>query len=350
MPKKRVTVLYEVWWADEGHDPHETHGSLLGPTPGAPPGASEPDVHEEVYRALESLGYRPQYSVLEGDKESLERLARTRSSLVFNLTESYAGDDTKDLHVAAYLELLGKPFTGADARALHLGQDKALAKKILRYHGIPTADFVTVPRGARRIEGAPPFPLIVKPSREDGSIGIDTGSVVHDEKALRERVRYIHDTFSGPALVERYIDGREIYAAVIGNDPPEALPLVELDLSRVPDGLPKIAGAEVKWWRGSDIYRQTPPVYPKKLPRALTRRIQNVAVEAYRVLGLRDYGRVDLRVTDRGEIFVLEVNPNPWLSSDCELFMAWHKRGGSYNDLVGRVVELALERAAANGP
>ena len=214
-------------------------------------------------------------------------------------------------HINAYLELLGRTFTGADARALHLGQDKALAKKILRYHGIPTADFVTVPRGKSRIEHAPPFPLIVKPSREDGSIGIDTGSVVHDNKALRGRVRYIHDTFSGPALVERYIDGREIYAAVIGNDPPEALPLVELDLSHVPEGVPRIAGAEVKWWRGSEIYGQTPPIYPKKLPRALTRRIQNVALEAYRVLGLRDYGRVDLRVTERGEVFVLEVNPNP---------------------------------------
>ena len=346
MPKKKVTVLYEVWWADEEHDPRDVHGSLLGPAPDASSAEPEPDVHQEVYGALARLGYRPQYSVLEGDAKSLEKLGRTRSSLVFNLTESYAGDNTKDLHVAAYLELLGRPFTGADARALHLGQDKALAKKILRYHGIPTADFVTVPRGKSRIEHAPPFPLIVKPSREDGSIGIDTGSVVHDNKALRERVRYIHDTFSGPALVERYIDGREIYAAVIGNDPPEALPLVELDLSRVPEGVPRIAGAEVKWWRGSEIYGQTPPIYPKKLPRALTRRIQDVALEAYRVLGLRDYGRVDLRVTGRGEVFVLEVNPNPWLSSDCEFFMAWHKKGRSYDDLVERVVELAFERAA----
>ncbi len=346
--KKKVTVLYEVWWADEEHDPRDAHGSLLGLAPDAS-AEPEPDVHQEVYRALERLGYLPQYSVLEGDAKSLERLSRTRSSLVFNLTESYAGDNTKDLHVAAYLELLGRPFTGADARALHLGQDKALAKKILRYHGIPTADFVTVPRGKRRIEDAPPFPLIVKPSREDGSIGVDTGSVVHDNKALRARVRYVHDRFSGPALVERYIDGREIYAGVIGNDPPEALPLVELDLSRVPEGVPRIAGAEVKWWRGSEIYGQTPPIYPKKLSRALTRRIQDVAVEAYRVLGLRDYGRVDLRVTERDEIFVLEVNPNPWLSSDCEFFMAWNKKGRSHDDLVGKVVELAFERAAANG-
>ncbi len=302
-------------------------------------------MHEEVHDALGRLGYTPQYAVLEGDARSLAKLARTRTSLIFNLTESYAGDDTKDLHVAAFLELLGKPFTGCDARALHLGQDKALAKKILRFHGVPTPDFISVAPGVRRIEHGLAFPLIVKPAGEDGSIGIDTSSVVHDEKALRQRVRYIHSTFKGPALIEHYVEGREIYAAVIGNDPPEALPLVELDLSRIPEGIPRIAGTEVKWWKGSEIYRTTPPIYPKKLSRETIRKIQRIALASYRALGLRDYGRVDLRLTAQGEPFVIEVNPNPWLSAECEFFLAWKKTGRTYDELIARLVNLAFERS-----
>lgn len=342
MPRKRVSVLYEIWWPRKLPKPPR---SLLGNRPAESRGEPEPDVHQEVHDALARLGYAPQYVVLDGEAESLAKLARIRTSLIFNLTESYAGDDTKDFQVAAFLELLGKPFTGCDARALHLGQDKGLAKKILRFHGIPTPDFVSVPPGTKRIDPGLPFPLVVKPSLEDGSIGIDTGAVVHDQHRLRERVRYVHSAFRGPALVERYIDGREMYVAVVGNDPPEALPLVELDFSRVPEGVPAIAGTEVKWWRGAEIYRSTPAVYPEKVTRKLTREVQKTAVEAYRALGLRDYGRVDLRVTSKGEPFVLEVNPNPWLSSDCEFTMAWTKTGRSYDELVARVVELALERA-----
>lgn len=342
MPRKRVSVLYEIWWPQK---PPEPPGALVEKEPAEERGEPQPDVHQEVHDALGRLGYAPQYAVLDGEAASLAKLARVRTSLIFNLTESYAGDDTKDFQVAAFLELLGKPFTGCDARALHLGQDKALAKKILRFHGVPTPEFVTVPRGTRRIEHGLRYPVIVKPSREDGSIGIDTGSVVHDDRALRERVRYVHRGFRGPALIERYIEGREIYVAVIGNDPPEALPLVELDLSSVPEGVPRIAGTEVKWWRGAEIYRATPPVYPKKMTRAMTREVQRTAISAYRALGLRDYGRVDIRLTDDGEAFVLEVNPNPWLSSDCEFFMAWKKTGRRYDELIARIVELALERA-----
>jgi len=342
--RKRVSVLYEVWWPESADEPAATPGMLFADERGLPR-EEAPDVHSEVIGALDRLGYAPQFSVLDGERESLSKLARSRTSLIFNLTESYAGDDTKDFNVAAYLELIGIPFTGSDARALHLGQDKVLTKKLLKFHDIPTPDFVTVERHQRRFQHDLPFPLIVKPSREDGSIGIDTGSVVHDERSLRERVRYVQRTFEGAVLVERYIDGRELYAGIIGNDPPEALPLVELDLSSVPEGVPRIAGTEVKWWTHSAIYEATPPVYPKKLPRSLGRKVQRVAVAAYRALGLRDYGRIDLRLTPSGEPYVLEVNPNPWLSSGCELYMAWKKSGRTYDDLIARVAEMALSRA-----
>ncbi|HSF17433.1 MAG TPA: ATP-grasp domain-containing protein [Vicinamibacteria bacterium] len=332
MPRKTVAVLYDVWW------PHDHHG-----LPFVGDGSEPPEVHEEVYCALKAVGYRPVYVVLDGATERLTRLARTPASAFFNLTESYGGDDTKDLHVAAYLELLGKRYTGNGPRALHVGQDKVLAKKLLRFHGVETPDFAAVGAGARNPRVDLRFPLIVKPSREDGSIGIDTGSVVHETRALRDRIRYVQRAF-GTVLVERYVPGRDIYVGVIGNDPPEPLPLVEVDLSRLPRGVPRIAGTEVKWWKGTELYRSTPAVFPSDLSPRLTRRMQNVAVEAYVALGLRDYGRVDLRLGDDGTIYVLEVNPNPWLSSQCELIMAWTKTGRSYEDLIGHLVELALSR------
>lgn len=345
MAKKRVFVLYEVWWPDEPGDDVRPPGMLLDPAQGVV--RDEPaDVHHEVFDALGRLGYAPQFFVLEGDRESLARLSRARASLVFNLTESYAGDDTLDLNVAAYLELLGVPFTGSDARALHLGQDKILAKKLLKFEGIPTPEFFTVAPGQKTIRNELGFPLIVKPSREDGSIGIDTGSVVYAHKPLVERVRYVQERFKGEVLVERFVEGREIYVAVLGNDSPEALPPVELDLTGVPEGLPRIAGTEVKWWTRSEIYARTPPIYPKKLSRARIRRAQRVAVDAYRALGLRDYGRVDLRLADDGTPYVLEVNPNPWLATECELFMAWRKTGRGYDELIAKIVDGALSRHA----
>lgn len=308
-------------------------------------GDVESEVHEEIYAVLRRIGYRPIYVVLDGERASLNRLASARASVFFNLTESYAGDDTKDLHIAAYLELLGRRYTGNGPRALHLGQDKVLAKKLLRFHGVPTPDFITLSEGERLPRNRPPLPLIVKPAREDGSIGIDTASVVHDRRQLREQVDYVRESFGGVALVERYIEGRDIYVGIVGNEPPEALPLVEVDFTRLPDGVPHIAGTEVKWWRGSELYRLTPAVFPRGISNALGKRIQRTAVAAYEALGLRDYGRVDIRLGRDGEIYVLEVNPNPWLSSRCEFVMAWKKTGRSYEALIDRLVSLALSRA-----
>lgn len=345
MSKQRVAVLYEVWWEEEKAPPAPP-GVLLTDPRAAERADDSGDAHQAVYDALARLGYRPHYAVLEGDRPSLERLLRTRTSLVFNMTESYAGDDTMDFHVAGLLELMGRPFTGSDARALHLGQDKALAKTVLQRVGVPTPEFVTVERGGRTGRLPAEFPLIVKPSREDGSIGIDTGSVVHDRRALKQRIDYVHERFRGPALVERYVEGREIYVSIVGNDPPEALPLVEIDLLRVPDGVPRIAGTEVKWWTGTEIHRDTPPVYPRGIAGRATKRIQQVALAAYRALGLRDYGRVDLRLPENGTPYVIEVNPNPWLHPECELTMAWTKTGRDYDELVDRIVKLALERSA----
>ncbi|MFQ5790846.1 MAG: D-alanine--D-alanine ligase [Acidobacteriota bacterium] len=343
MARQRIAVLYEIWWSEEEPEPQRTRKKRKSHS-------RKKEVHEEVYETLRKLGYQPFYQVLDGEPESLLKLGSLDASLIFNLTESYAGDDTKDMNIAAYLDLLGKPYTGSSAHALHLAQDKALAKKVLGFHGIRTPYFAVSYRGKTGWADDISFPLIVKPQSEDGSIGIDTGSVVRTVKELMERIDYIHSRFDSAALIEEYIEGREIYAAVVGNVRPEALPLVELDLSRVPESIPKIAGTEVKWLRETKLYRVTKPFFPEDIPPETEKRLKETAVAAYQALKCRDYARVDMRLREDGTVHVLEVNPNPWLVSFAEFSMAWKRTGRSYAGLIQQIVNMAFARYAEPTP
>ncbi len=336
----KVAVLYDVW---EEEEPAE-------PPPEKPVRGKrrkkkrEKADREEIFDALGKLGHEPFYQVLDGEEKSLVALSRCNADLVFNLTESYAGDDTKDMNIAAYLELLDCRYTGAGPHALYLAQDKALAKKIFAFHGIKTPYFATSYRGKLDHSHDISFPLIVKPTSEDGSIGIDTGSVVGSIKELMERIHYIQEEFNSPALIEEYIEGREIYAAIIGNESPEVLPMVELDLSKLPKGTPKIAGKEVKWDKETEAYKVTKSAIAEDLEESTIKRLSETALSTYQALKLRDYGRVDMRLTKKGEVFVIEANPNPWLASTAEFAMAAKKAGRSYTDLIREIVDLARAR------
>jgi len=347
----KIAVLYDVW--EEGGGPPEEKPPEEESVPRARKRRQKPHKRikrpkldrEEIFDALVKLGHEPAYHVLDGKDGSLVALARNGADLIFNLTESYAGDDTRDMNIAAYLELLDRPFTGAGSHALYLAQDKALAKKIFQFHGLPTPYFAVSDRGKVGFSHDIQFPLIVKPTSEDGSIGIDAGSVVRTIKELMQRVEQIQERFESPVLIEEYVEGREIYGAVIGNDRPEALALVELDLSKLPEGMPRIAGTEVKWERETEAYKRTKPAIATDLDEDLARRLEETAIAAYRALELRDYGRIDMRVTPEGKIFVIEANPNPWLSSSAEFAMAARQSGRSYTGMIREIVELATARA-----
>ncbi|HSP92982.1 MAG TPA: ATP-grasp domain-containing protein, partial [Thermoanaerobaculia bacterium] len=280
--------------------------------------------------------------------QSLAAVARAEADLIFNLTESYAGDDTKDMNIAAYLDLLGRAYTGAGPHALYLAQDKALAKKIFAFHGIKTPYFATSYRGKLDHSHDIEFPLIVKPTSEDGSIGIDASSVVTSVKELMEKIHYIQEEFDSPALIEEYIEGREIYAAILGNENAEVLPLVELDLSKLPEGTPRIAGTDVKWEKETEAYKVTKAAPVEDLVEATVKRLSDTALAAYQALKLRDYGRIDMRLSKKGEVFVIEANPNPWLSTSAEFVMAARKAGRSYTQLIGEIVDLARSRYAGS--
>jgi D-alanine-D-alanine ligase len=340
--KLKIAVLYDVW--EEEETPPEPPPEKAAHGKKRRRKKREKADREEIFDALQKLGHEPFYQVLDGTEKTLVALARSDADLIFNLTESYAGDDTKDMNIAAYLDLLDRQYTGAGPHSLYLAQDKALAKKIFAFHGIKTPYFATSYRGKLDHSHDISFPLIVKPTSEDGSIGIDASSVVESVKELMEKIHYIHEEFDSPALIEEYIEGREIYAAVLGNENPEVLPMVELDLSKLPKGTPKIAGKDVKWDKETEAYKVTKSAVAEDLEESTVKRLSDTALSAYQALKLRDYGRIDMRLTKKGEVFVIEANPNPWLASTAEFAMAAKKAGRNYSQLIAEIVDLARAR------
>lgn len=299
---------------------------------------------EAISDALRELGHEPMLFPIDGRPPTLGRVARSPADLFFNLVESYAGDDTMEMHFAAYLDLVGKKYTGAGPQGSYLAMDKSVAKKIVRYHELHTPYSAVVYKGIVDHAQDIQFPVIVKPASEDASKGIDAGAVVNSVKELLERIAYVDAEFDCPALLEEYIEGREIYAAVIGNDRAEALPLVELDLSKLPKGMPRIAGYEVKFDVNTEAYKLTKSSPARDLDDETIERIQQTALTAYRALKLRDYGRIDVRLAANGKVYVLEANPNPWLDPAAEFAMAAKESGRSYTAMIGEIVENAMRR------
>jgi D-alanine-D-alanine ligase len=321
-----------------------------------------PLVSELLEGVLREAGHRVTKLSATDVCSVIAQLERDDCDLVFNVCESFNGKDASEHLAAALLEMSGKRFTGAGSIGLALAGDKALTKKLLRFHGISTPRFSVMHAGTADHVDDMSFPMFVKPSNADASIGIDHNSVVHNVKELMERISYIQTEFHCPALIEEYVEGREIYVGVLGGDKPVALPLVEWDFSRVPDGTPKIASAEAKWNPDSPRYKDAPEVVVSDLPPHVVKALQDAAIEAFRALKLRDYGRVDMRVRrrrpdaaqqangerpsliDEWEFYLIEVNPNCHLALDSELPLAAKAHGLSYAALIERIVESALNR------
>jgi D-alanine-D-alanine ligase len=343
----KVTVLYDAWEDEPAEVPEEVPEPPKRKRKGQTKRKKKPVKHdrEEVFEALGKLGHEPSYHILDGRPQSLLALSRSNADLIFNLTESYAGDDTKEMHVTAFLDLIDIPYTGAGPHANTPAQDKSIAKKMFAFYGIQSPYFATAYRGTIDHAHDIKFPLIVKPTSEDGSIGIDAAAVVNSVKELMERISYIQTEFNSPALIEEYIEGREIYAAILGSyESAHALPLVELDLSKLPKGMPKIASQDVKFEKDSEAYKLTKSAIAEDLDEETVANLTEIAIKAYRAVKLRDYGRIDMRISSEGEVYVIEANPNPWLSSGQEFAMAAKKSGLSYTQMIGEIVDLAMAR------
>lgn len=261
--------------------------------------------------------------------------------LIFNLCESLRDKTYLEPFVTSIYDYLGFRYTGSSRVTLKTCLDKARTKEILRAHGISTAPFQIFSPGKCRRQLD--FPLFVKPVSEDASLGITRSSVVHSERELRQQVHFVWDKYHQPALVERFIQGREFNVTLMGNETPRALPLSEIDFSGIGDPFAKIVTYQGKWIPASDDYRLTNAVVPAHVGDALRLRISQVALSAYKIMGLRDYGRVDIRVED-GVPYVLEVNPNADLEPSAGIANAAAAAGMSYADLVDEIVRLAAQR------
>lgn len=308
-------------------------------------------VLEQLSEAVRANGHTSSLVCVADDLPILtDALRRAAPDLVFNLAESFRGKSALESNIAAVLNLLDLRYTGSSPAGLLVAGDKSLTKKVLSFHGVRTPEFASVYRGAVDWAGDIAFPLIVKPPQEDASLGITASSIVHDLRELLAKIDELQSRFQQPVLLEEYVEGREFYVGVLGNAQAEALPIVELDFSALPADVPRIASWEAKWGEdgaGSGVaFAGTKSVFPEDLAPELAERIQHVAVDAFQALRLRDYGRVDLRVTASGEIFVIEVNPNCYLEKESEFARAAARTGMSYEKLVARIMDLALARYA----
>ena len=311
---------------------------------------SNDPVVAQLEEALAAQGHETT-RVVVGDALTplVEALGAAAPDLVWNLAEAFGGKSALESNVAAVLNLLGLRYTGSSPAGLILAGDKVLAKKILSFHEIRSPEFATLYRGAVDWAGELEFPLIVKPPQEDASIGITTKSLVRDVRELFVKLDELQAEFRSPALVEQFVDGREFYVGVLGNAHAEALPVIELDFSRFPADMPRIASWDAKWGDatgGGAEFAGTESVFPTDLPAELVVRMQKVAVDAFEALRLRDYGRIDLRVTPDEQVFVIEVNPNCYLERGSEFARAAHAHGLPFEELVGRIVDLASARYA----
>ena len=305
----------------------------------------EDPVLEQVASALRSRGHEALRVSVGGDiAPIIAALRDAKPDLVFNLTESFDGISSLDSNVAALLNLLGLQYTGSSPSGLILAGDKSLSKKVLTFHGVLTPEFATVYRGALDGAGDLRFPVIVKPPQEDASIGITNKSVVHDLKGLLGAMDALQAQFQSPVLVEQFIEGREFYVGVIGNLDPTPLPVMELDFSGFPDGIPRVATWDAKWGpdgtgegpaaTASKEFTGTRSIFPTDLPDELVERMHAIAVDAFQALRLRDYARIDMRVSSDERIYVIEVNPNCYLEREAEFARAAAREGIPYEDLV----------------
>ena len=317
-------------------------------------GASEEEILEwkteyDVCTTLDEIGHDIRKLGVSDDLGVIRRgLVDYKPHVAFNLLEEFHGVAVYDQHVAAYLELMRQPYTGCNPRGLMLAHDKALSKKILTYHRVPTPKFVVCLRGKkvpsmRRLA----YPLFVKAVTEDASLGLTYRSIVATEAELFERVSHIHNEVNDDALVEEFIEGRELYVGVIGNQRLQTFPVWEMVFKNLPDDIPNIATARVKW---DEAYQKKLGVCTeaaRDLPEGMELKIQRLCKRIYRILNLSGYARMDLRLTPEGQIYVLEANPNPNLSYGEDLAESAEKVGISYAALIQRILTLAQSYSPA---
>lgn len=327
------------------------HASLVPPE--SLEGHTEKEIEEwrteyDVTTTLRGVGHEVRcVGVLDSLTELRTAIGDWKPDIVFNLLEEFDGIVTYDQHVVAFLELLRQPYTGCNPRGLLLSRDKSLCKQLFAFHRIPTPQFTVFGRGAKfRVPRKLRFPLFVKSTVEDASLGIAQASVVEDATKLRERVGFVHEQVKSDALVEEYIAGRELYVGIMGNERLTRLPVWEMVFGSMPDSLPAIATRKVKWDKRYQSRYGITTRAAEDLPAAVVARLDKLSRRIYRALGLSGYARMDFRVTPEGNVYVLEANANPNLEAEEDFAESARASGITYEDLLGRLIQLGLSYKA----
>ena len=298
----------------------------------------------DVVRTLKVLGHELRVIGVHDDLTPIRAtMDDFKPTITFNLMEAFDDVVVFDQNVVSYLELLKVPYTGCNPRGLTLSRDKGLAKKLMAYHRIPVPDFLVIPLGSKaKLPKRLQFPLIVKSLTYESSTGISQASVVENDEQLHKRVQFIHDTIMTPAIVEEFIDGRELYVGVIGNDRLQTFPVWEMSFSKMPENNWKIATERVKW---SVKYQKKHGIDTAVagLPDEMSAKVQHLAKRVYRALDLSGYARIDLRMKPDGQLFVIEANPNPQLAHGEDFAESAQRAGVTYAKLIERIIGLGLQ-------
>jgi D-alanine-D-alanine ligase len=331
-----------------------SHPDLIPPD--SVEGRDEREIHGwktvlSISSALDAAGHNVRTLGVQHELEPISKaIAEWQPDIVFNLLEEFHGETAFDHNIASYLELLQIPYTGCNPRGLMLARSKDLSKKLVAYHQIPTPAFAVFP--LRRPVRRPPhlqFPLIVKTLSEDASLGISQASVVYTDKKLIERIAFIHERIGTAAIVEEYIDGRELYVGVLGNDNLRALPVWELEFGKGTNHADRIATAKVKH---DPVYQERRGILQglaEDLTPELAARIQRTAKRIYRTLSLDGYARIDFRLSHDDIPYFLEANPNPEIAESEEFAQAAQYDGLEFDAMLERILALGIRRARLRG-
>lgn len=300
---------------------------------------------EIIAESLKKTGYNA-YTVNISDDLNilLKEIKKNQPDVIFNFIELYKENARLEMNMVGLLELLGIPFTGAPSIALANCQNKVLAKQLLKSSGINTPEFLIVKKVVKKLNHKLKFPVIVKPAFEDASVGIENESIVTNDRQLVKRIEHVFHQFQQPALLEEFIDGRELNVAVLGDKNPLALPISEISFDKMPDHLFNIVSYQAKWDPMHESYHKTIPVCPAKLPKRIETKAKETALKAFKLMGCRDYARIDMRLSNKNELYVLEVNPNPDLTDGAGFMRSAEAAGYHYSTALKKIVELALER------
>jgi D-alanine-D-alanine ligase len=327
------------------------HASLVPPE--SLEGHTDKEIEEwrteyDVMTTLRASGHEVRcVGVLDSLTELRSAIADWKPDIVFNLLEEFDGIVTYDQHVVAFLELMRQPYTGCNPRGLLLSRDKSLCKQLLAFHRIPTPQFSVFRRGARiHVPRKLRFPLFVKSTVEDASLGIAQASVVEDTAKLKERIEFVHEQVGSDALVEEYIEGRELYVGVMGNERLTRLPVWEMVFGSMPDRLAAIATRKVKWDKRYQAKYGITTRAAEDLPAPVLALLDRLSRRIYRALGLSGYARMDFRATADGQVYVLEANANPNLEAAEDFAESARAAGIAYGELLERLVALGLSYRA----